>query len=62
LPAAVSASAIPPVRPLAPSPSEADSNTRTERLGASLRNQAAVERPEKAAANNGEIHTIRESV
>src|SRR5882672_921154 len=34
---------MPPVRPLAPSPSEADSSTRTERPG----------------ANNGEIHMIR---
>src|SRR5215469_553746 len=48
-PAAVSASASPPVRPLAPSPSEDDSNTRTDFFGASLRSHAAVASPVKPA-------------
>src|SRR6266403_2047111 len=47
LPAAVSANAMPPVRPRAPSPSVADSSTRTDRAGASRRNQAAAVSPEK---------------
>src|SRR5260370_38990051 len=40
---------MPPVRPLAPSPREADSSTRTDRPGANRRNQAAAESPEKPA-------------
>src|SRR4029077_8674105 len=40
---------MPPVRPLEPSPMVARSRTTTDLPGASLRSQAAAERPEKPA-------------
>src|SRR5215472_1415352 len=46
-PAAVSSSASPPVRPLAPSPSALASSTSTDFLGSSLANHADAESPVK---------------
>src|SRR5205823_1482151 len=46
-PAAVSSSARPPVRPLAPSPSALASSTSTDFFGASLANHAAAQSPVK---------------
>ena len=56
-PAAVSARAMPPVRPLAPAPMRPASRTTTDFSGASRRSHAAAARPVKPRADDGEVRS-----